>query len=117
MTFLCYRHHTIKSANDIIPYKAIASCTRSKIKEIKVFEEKMNEMLISLENKVLVPSIDDEFSDFLDSLTKEVQVDCSQTKTFTFSSSESSVIMMLNPPASPDSVLAGSSTCSHNFSY
>ena len=75
----------------------------------------MNEMLISLENKVLAPSIDDEFSAFLDSLTKEVQVDCSQSKTsFTFSSSGSSVIRMLNPPASPDSVLPGSSTCSQS---
>ena len=74
----------------------------------------MNGMLISLENKVLAPSIDDEFSAFLDSLTKEVQVDCSQSKTFTFSSSGSSVIRMLNPPASPDSVHSGSSTCSQS---
>ena len=64
MTFLCYKHHTIKSGNDIIPYKAVASHTRSKTKEIKLFEQKMNEMIISLENKVLASSIDDEFSDF-----------------------------------------------------
>ena len=115
MTLLCYRHHTIKSGNDIIPYKAIASHTRSKTKEIKVFEQKMNEMFISLENNVLAPSIDNEFSAFLVSLTKEVQVDCSQSKSsFTFSSSGSSVISMLNPPVSPDSVLPGSSTCSQS---
>ena len=85
MTFLYYRHHTIKSGNDIIPYKTVASHTRSKTKEIKVFEKKMNEMLTSLENKVLAPSIDDEFIEFLYSLTKELQVDCSLSKsTFTF---------------------------------
>ena len=76
-------------------------------------EQKMNDMLTSLENKVLAPSIDEDFMAFLDSLTKEVQVDFSQSKN-SFSSSSlsgSSIIRMLDSPESPDSVLPGS-TCS-----
>ena len=72
-------------------------------------------MLESLEDKILPSSDNEEFMNFLNSLTKEVDMNITQSKNISSSSSSSSgssnIRMLQHSPDSPDSVQPDTDTC------
>ena len=68
------RYHTIKTGSATIPYKAVASRTKSKSKNNQLSANKIHKYLEYLEDTMLSPDFSDseEFVDFLNSLTEEV---------------------------------------------
>ena len=95
----------------------MASRTRSKTRENYLVNERINEYLQYLEDTVISED-DEDFTDFLNSLTQEVpDMEVSPSKISSGSSSGSSILRMLqDSPDSPDSIQPGSSSSFHSSS-
>ena len=118
----CYRYHTIKSGSATVPYKVVASRTRSKSKNNQLSTNKIHKYLEYLEDTMLAPDFSDseEFMDFLNSLTEEVPVSITPSKEVSTSSTcSSSGSSPVHPSSdSTDSVVPATSSYSssgHTF--